>query len=182
MRKLISLGLLAISFAFAAQSVLAYDVEECEFFKGGTPGLYGLCLAFVNAGNENARDRIRANYVKKRAPEDPATLDEFFDGPQSTCPCWGLEELAAVGEATPYGCDVSEGFRLAAYDTNLITFEADAQGLPEFPSTCFYLNVADFSIRFQDTTPEEHDACWASVEALIAQDFGEVPCVGTDQE
>ena len=58
MRKLVSLSLLASSFIMFSTTPFAGNVEECEFLKDGdyTKGLYGLCIAYYNAGNDNANE------------------------------------------------------------------------------------------------------------------------------
>ena len=82
------------------------SVEEvCEVVKYGTPGLYGLCIAFCEAQdcepNLNADDpwencppgseRVLANYRRKMESGDP-------DMPclQAPCPCWTEDELATL--------------------------------------------------------------------------------------
>ena len=66
MRKLISLGILALLLSMLASPVLA-DLEDCKDLKedGITKGLYGLCIAYWNADNGNSQERILANYNQK---------------------------------------------------------------------------------------------------------------------
>ncbi|MDT8281416.1 MAG: hypothetical protein RQ982_01240 [Gammaproteobacteria bacterium] len=76
----------------------------CNELQGGTPGLYGLCVAYCEAQDldivgdkETPNNKILANYRKKMAVGDP-------DMPciQIPCPCWSDAELAAI--TTPTDC------------------------------------------------------------------------------
>ena len=76
----------------------------CNVLQGGTPGLYGLCVAYCEAQDldivgdkETPNNKILANYRRKMAVDDP-------DMPciQVPCPCWSEAELAAI--TTPTDC------------------------------------------------------------------------------
>jgi len=69
--------------------------------KGGTPGLYGLCVAYCEAqdldivGDKEApSNKILANYRKKMQAGDP-------DMPcvKVPCPCWTEAELAKISQS-----------------------------------------------------------------------------------
>ncbi len=72
MRKVISLGLLALTFSLFSGQLLAGKIEACELIKKDPAykGLYGLCNAYWNA-NENARAQILANFEEKAGPGGP---------------------------------------------------------------------------------------------------------------
>lgn len=70
----------------------------CDTLKTGTPGLYGLCVAYCEAQDldivgdkETPNNKILANYRKKMQAGDP-------DMPclKVPCPCWSDAELAAI--------------------------------------------------------------------------------------
>ena len=169
MRKLVSMGLLAISATLAFSTASAYDVEMCEEFKGGTPGLYGLCIAFVNAPNDNARGSIEKNYAKQRGDTDPGTLEEFFGGGGDTCPCWSYDSLLAETEVLPpLGC-ISEpaaeyalfndGSEVAAGDT---TYVQPGDGLTE----CVRILATGGVFDVQATDAAENAVCLENLEDL----------------
>lgn len=71
----------------------------CDILHGGTPGLYGLCVAYCEAQDldlvENSNPpstKILANYNKKKQAGDP-------DMPcvQKPCPCWTSAQLGNIG-------------------------------------------------------------------------------------
>ncbi|BAU48052.1 hypothetical protein SVA_1490 [Sulfurifustis variabilis] len=73
----------------------------CDVVKGGTPGLYGLCVAYCEAqdldivGDKEApSNKILANYRKKMQAGDP-------DMPcvKVPCPCWTEAELANISQS-----------------------------------------------------------------------------------
>ena len=71
MRKLYRLGMLTILLSLVASPVFAGNEPLCEPLKeGASKGLYGLCIAYHNAGNSNARtpnlDKLAANGVMFR--------------------------------------------------------------------------------------------------------------------
>jgi hypothetical protein len=76
----------------------------CNELQGGTPALYGLCVAYCEAQDldivgdkETPNNKILANYNKKKQSTDP-------DMPciQTPCPCWTQEELDAI--SVPIDC------------------------------------------------------------------------------
>jgi hypothetical protein len=107
------------------------EESVCDVVKGGTPGLYGLCIAFCEAHDcepvrlaDDSLDlsmckkndwRLVEKYVEKMTEGDPPMpcLPEPNEEPQEvTCPCWGEKELAAF-PAMDYSCE--NGFM---YDVN----------------------------------------------------------------
>lgn len=92
----------------------------CDVVKGGTPGLYGLCVAFCEAHDcepvrlaDDSLDlsmckkndwRLVEKYEEKMREGDPPMpcLPEPNKEPQEvTCPCWGEKELAAFPSMDP---------------------------------------------------------------------------------
>ena len=83
----------------------------CDTLQGGTPGLYGLCVAYCEAQDldivgdkETPNNKILANYNKKKLATDP-------DMPciQVPCPCWTQDELDAVTTPTICTTDSTAG-------------------------------------------------------------------------
>jgi hypothetical protein len=169
MRKLISLGLLALLFSVLASPVVA-DVEDCVSLKGtASKGLYGLCVAYWNAGNDNARDRILDNFEKKAGPDVgmPGLKRQ-----KVTCPCWEDEALllnAACNHSLTNSV-TGEGVEVAQFDFGLILFQAN----DFFSETggCIYTNFYDIQFNeFLPTNAEENLTCRAGVNALVAGDL-----------
>jgi hypothetical protein len=114
MRKIISLGLFALMLSIFSGQVLAgnADASACKNLKDRNlddyvPALYGLCVAWHNA-DENARDQILANFMKKAGtslddPGMPGWVDpNKRDEPEvMTCPCWAGVVLEDVDMYTP---------------------------------------------------------------------------------
>jgi hypothetical protein len=110
------LGLLFVSFSTFGLTAMAETpngqtpAEEsvCDVLQSGTPGLYGLCIAYCEAQDlnhyhfddlENSKKyaphrRILENYRKKMQPGD-------MDMPclATPCPCWDEDELLNVNQS-----------------------------------------------------------------------------------
>jgi hypothetical protein len=94
MCKLYRLGMLTILLSLVASPVFAGNEPLCDPLKdGASKGLYGLCIAYHNAGNTNARQRISDNYDKKAGPGDPPMPGT--ERKKLTCPC--LDAISVVG-------------------------------------------------------------------------------------
>lgn len=83
----------------------------CNELQGGTPALYGLCVAYCEAQDldiigdkETPNNKILANYNRKKQSTDP-------DMPciQDPCPCWTQEELDAITVPTKCSTDDNAG-------------------------------------------------------------------------
>lgn len=81
----------------------------CDVLRGGTPALYGLCVAYCEAQDldlvgdkETPNNKILANYRKKMQAGDP-------DMPclKVPCPCWTDAELASITNNAGAGDSVS---------------------------------------------------------------------------
>jgi hypothetical protein len=161
MRTLVSLGLLALSLGSFTNIAFAGNVEDCEVLKNSTTkALYGLCIAWHNAGNDNARDQILDNYNKKAGPDDPpmpGTEDEVL------CPCWGDAELldAACNRDLTFSDSAS-----AVFDDGLVQFF-------NFGSECVYSNFNSGALMNFSTDSEQSLTCGAELLALVSGDFQE---------
>jgi len=92
----------------------------CDELLGGTPGLYGLCVAYCEAQDLNEVDfndpasllkavpnrKILENYRKKIQPGDP---DMPCVQPPPSCPCWTEEMIARTNDPNTSGqCIVND--------------------------------------------------------------------------
>ena len=96
MRKLISLGLLALLLSVLASPVFA-DLQDCEDERNNnnlSRGLYGLCVAYWTVENDNARYRILENF-RRKAGDTPMPGTEPKKPEEVTCPC--LDAISVVG-------------------------------------------------------------------------------------
>ncbi len=167
MRKLISSGVLAVLLSMLANTVFAGNVEECEALKdGASPGLYGLCIAYHNAGSARAQERILNNYNKKAGPGDPP-----MPGTGGVpCPCFTSDDLINAG--VPFACAISTsgtGLDLALYEGGVFQFGTDDLG-------CFNWNLFTGDFVDLNTTPEENQACRDIILEAIANDSGFPTC------
>jgi hypothetical protein len=180
MRKIISLGLLALSLGVFSSSLLAGNEDACDVLKDATPGLYGLCIAYVNAGNDNARDRILGNYDKKKRPGDPDLIDDVLnDEPDVVCPCWASVDFVvdATDGLTPQSCtfdETGDSYDLT-YHLSTPDFVALSAGYligdPYEGNTGCVINESG-SQYSQETSAAEDEACRMVLEALMEVDFG----------
>ena len=104
MRHLLTLSMLLIPW-----TVLAGPTSQgiCGDLKGGTPGLFGLCVAFCEAqdlgdapDSKQSAFSLLAAYDSKRQPGDPEMpcLDSGASTtkpqpPAANCPCWTADDL-----------------------------------------------------------------------------------------
>ena len=109
----IAVGLLVInpSIAQTPDGETPANESVCDVLQGGTPGLYGLCIAFCEAQDHAAltdpiteeelaalasavpSGRILNNYNKKKLDGDP---DMPCISVVEPCPCWTSDELSAA--------------------------------------------------------------------------------------
>jgi hypothetical protein len=166
MRKLIKLGILAILLSLVASPVIAGNVTDCEVLKADNVSkvLYGLCIAFWNAENANARQRILDNYNKKATGDD----DPAMPGGQA-CPCWTDTNIAdVIINGTPVLCSVNEsdaGLEFAWYDGFTIQFYV-------MDSFCAHADPFDSTRPTFGITPEEEQACRDDLDFLVDESFG----------
>lgn len=136
----------------------------CDVVQGGTPGLYGLCVAYCEAQDldlvgdkETPNNKILANYRKKMRTGDP-------DMPciQVPCPCWTADQLANVGTTVTPTCNVTTSNAVVglAQPGILQRAVADvANPLCRFTDTT---TVPRTSLRFV-ITPAEAKSCYDQI-------------------
>lgn len=138
----------------------------CDVVQGGTPGLYGLCVAYCEAQDldligdkETPNNKILANYRKKMRTGDP-------DMPciQVPCPCWTADQLANVGATATPTCTVG---------TTVAQVRVLSSGISQQATADLNANICRFvdttttprtSLRFT-ISPVEAKSCYDQVVA-----------------
>jgi hypothetical protein len=176
MRKLISLGILALLLSMLASPVLA-DLDDCEDLKedGITKGLYGLCIAYWNADNGRSQERILINYNKKKGPDDPPLLPDLKE--PVFCPCWTVDSLIALtNDLSTDFCDTGELSDLvfASYaGTTVQVFAGDIFFTPMESTSC---SIVINALGVENSTgPLQDVECRTELQAVISVDFGSCP-------
>lgn len=142
----------------------------CNVLQGGTPGLYGLCVAYCEAQDLDSFDKqppntkILANYRKKMQAGDP-------DMPcvKVPCPCWSADEMASItGDGSASACLGSTN-KLQIIDNAPKTHFAEANANAG-QERCRYidLNSAPAILRNFTITPEQAQSCLADVQNACA--------------
>jgi len=142
----------------------------CDVLKGGTPGLYGLCVAYCEAQDLDSFDKdppntkILTNYRNKMQAGDP-------DMPcvKVPCPCWTSAELGSItADNTAAACPTATG-KLQIIDNSPATHFADAN-VNAGQERCRYidLNLSPAVIRSFTITPEEAQSCYADIQQACA--------------
>ncbi len=160
MRNIVSAFVCVLILCLISGPVYAGADAVCEPLKGdkNSKGLYGLCVAYYNAGNDNARARIRENYIRKSGGDDvPGLKPEPDPNPEAECPCWGEVELleASCNHSLTFSADDR-----AVFDNNFINFF-------NFPTSCAYSNSYTGAVIGLPTSLEESLTCQAGIDALI---------------
>lgn len=143
----------------------------CNPLQGGTPGLYGLCVAYCEAQDLDSfdkdppNDKILANYRKKMQAGDP-------DMPcvKVPCPCWSEAELGSItADVTAAACPQSTD-KIQIIDNVPKTKFAEADNNVG-RERCRYidLNAVPPVIRNFQITPAEAQSCYAQVSAACDQ-------------
>lgn len=188
MRKLIVLGLFALSLGIIGSSALAGQVEVCEAIKHDPAykGLYGLCNAYWSETDPDARQDI-LDAFNSRAGEDGPTMPGLDEPAPASCPCWDFD--AVVQEIACAGLPLSEwesddtpsqqGQDYARFANSSVSVELYAgysiwepgiifgpeDGVPE----CAYFGLTSLTIMATGIDDGTDDACRLDVLDLIAQ-------------
>ncbi|MBC8210748.1 MAG: hypothetical protein H8E21_06740 [Gammaproteobacteria bacterium] len=151
MQKLLSsllatllVGLLSVTspaYAVTPDGVTPPNEGVCDPLQGGTPGLYGLCVAFCEAQDLSSvavptteeelaalastapAGRILANYNKRKQPTDPAMPCIKVEEP---CPCWSSSEINDINGVMFNGSTADE---LSCVNNGASFFVLESQGL-----------------------------------------------------
>jgi hypothetical protein len=174
MRRLLILCVLLIPWA-ATAGPLSEGI--CGDLQGGTPGLYGLCVAFCEAqdlgsaaDSKQSAFSLLAAYESKRAPDDPPMpcLDSGSSNkpqpPAAECPCWTADELMTV-LPQPELCIASNGVFSASQDFVAVTSTAYLQDPLIGAGSCSLQDGRDqltdvFNFNLADAEVEGCKALW----------------------
>jgi hypothetical protein len=167
MRKLISLGILALFVSVLAGPAVAGNVEICDGLKdSGVKGLYGLCIAYHNTSDGISKQRIGDNFKKKSGNSGIIMPDDSV----GTCPCFTGEEILNAG--SPFDCAISSsgtGLDLALYEGGLFQFGTDDLG-------CFNYDFSAPQTIELPALPDENGACRDLILKAAVRDFGVENC------
>jgi len=178
MRKLISLGVLALLLAVLASPVSA-DADSkviCKELKGASKGLYGLCVAYWNTEDGNARDKIYENFYKRAGPDGEDMPYPDAKKPEVVeCPCWSNEDLLRAACTAEYWDSWFSGdgvnLDLVSYDEEKLVFLADGtiDSSGEIATNCSLLvsGVGYTAIWDSPTDSNQNLECRAGLQVLM---------------
>jgi len=170
---LCTIGLTGSAFAQTPDGTTPANEGVCDVVQGGSPGLYGLCVAYCEAQDLDTEAKappslkILANYRKRMRAGDP-------DMPcvQKPCDCWSSAELESI---------TADGVASCGRYTNpqgyLITISLANNGPKNYASvnddplnpnpTCTFVdtNVEPFISRQFNITPENAKTCISQIVA-----------------
>lgn len=153
----------------------------CDSLKDGTPGLYGLCVAFCEA--QDLGDPAKAEekqsafalltaYERRRAPDDPempCLADQprqLPPPPQAECPCWTVETLRTA-LPQPTGCQSGSDFLAMSQESGSSVSVANLQfPVLQFSRVCQLQDgisgsvESKFIMNLDDTAVEGCQALW----------------------
>lgn len=151
----------------------------CDVLIGGTPGLYGLCVAYCEAQDcdfeaaisnqcKPPRQPVLNNYNKRRRVGDPEMPCVQVE---TECPCWTSAELAIVDAPDPNACLNTPNFAFIADATSAtdqavasISLGPGSDGSPQFSCTYISFDGTTLINRTLMPTMEEGEACRAQLE------------------
>jgi hypothetical protein len=174
MRK-ISLFLLLVSlFVFFSSSLSAAPATKgiCEGAglkaKGVTNGLFGLCVAYCEAGANS--ERVLENYNLKKKDSDPAMPCLTDTEPTLSCECWNTLTASQIGEGmSPSSCALDPAEDALYYEDGL----GGVEYLTVSSGACFHYNslTGDFS-SVQNLEPDHETVCRGEILLdLAVRDF-----------
>jgi len=144
----------------------------CDTLHGGTPGLYGLCIAYCEAQdldtyNKNPPNtKILENYRRKMQAGDP-------DMPciQAPCPCWSDADMTSItADGIAVCSDRGAPDEVLEIIDNTPESKTAVSEIVPGRERCIFtdLNVTPVTVRHFWITPEESAICHASVTSACA--------------
>ena len=159
MRKIVTLGLLALVLGLVSSSLFAGNVDACEAIKG-EKSLYGLCNAWHNADNENAKRKILDSFNRRAAalagPGGRAIEMPGMSGSGFSCPCWAGVELDEF--SVPMWCYVADFTQVQFGFSPPQIFSADG-------NTCYYGDGSGPDL------PDENGICVTELMDIVDEYF-----------
>jgi hypothetical protein len=177
MRKIVSLGLLALSLGYFTIPAVAGVASDCERIKDdNNRALYGLCIAYWNTTNAVAREKILGNFEKKDSESiGMPGLDEPNTTGFTECSCWlQVDHVQAILDDPDTTYDMgfcndpftdSEAVFFNSFD---IQFIADADG-------CEFIHNPDGVAKSYGSLEAEL-TCRAQIHMLIEHFEAEADC------
>ena len=157
-------GIASTSIASTPDGETPANEGVCDVLHGGTPGLYGLCVAYCEAQDLDVvgdkpipNSRILANYRKKMKAGDP-------DMPclQAPCPCWDAADLAEITATGSAICNIGN-------NTALIMSQSTSGSIDKSRPSCRYLNRITGTQRLNADFPsDEAQMCYDMVVSACA--------------
>ncbi|MGI9330887.1 MAG: hypothetical protein ACR2QB_09255, partial [Gammaproteobacteria bacterium] len=143
--------------------------DVCDGLIGGTPGLYGLCVAYCEAQDLNEFDKrppsekILANYEKKMKEGDP---DMPCVKTETACKCWTPAELDRFGSLGSASCSIQSGFFTSISDSGIDGYlNAAVYAVEDDVVACEYADTTGDSpdVRFYEVDAEAASECEAQI-------------------
>ena len=150
--------------------------DVCSPLKapGVTKGLFGLCVAYCEAGASS--EQVLINYNKKKKESDPEMpcLDE--QEPTLDCACWNTLTADEIGvDFSPSSCSLDPSL-----DSLFYADEAGQEFIIVGPGGCAHFNtLTGANTENYLLTPEQELECRDEVLDLAERDFatGEFDCL-----
>ncbi len=175
--------------AVAADEITPANEAICDELMGGTPGLYGLCVAFCEAQDCEAtfyraggevtfrpnckpsNPKLLVNYNRLRNSDDPEM--PCINVVDNECPCWTQDELTAIADGGLNRCgETVDGYALSAYGPRRLRAGA-AISFDESEELnggeCYYrVMTPQYVVRNLQVTFTEAENCALSIQAECA--------------
>lgn len=147
---------------FAADELTPANEGICDPLQGGTPGLYGLCVAYCEAqdldsvnGDRKPNVKILENYNKKMQPGDPE-----MPCVQTPCPCFESADLAMASAACTR---TSSAIEIRELSPVLNVSAADTVN-----NSCLRIDLNNMIIKSFTVTATEAQSCYSQIEQACA--------------
>lgn len=161
--------------------------EVCQDLKGGTRGLYGLCVAYCEAksrgtddtvsgrsGRRLSTERLLENYNRRMAMGDPAMPCLDLEEPAAVSPCPCLTE-AEASDTQWDSCVVEDG------QTRVSGIQGELLSIDTVSATCeltgLYFGADD---RYSVLDEQQTSACNNMIE--MATEFDGISCENAGEE
>jgi hypothetical protein len=179
MRKLISLGILALLLSMLASPVSAGDKGICMELKDDSKGLYGLCVAYQNTEDGSAKEKIMGNFTRRARNGETMPIVVDPKKPEIVaCPCWNNEDLLRATCTATYDdhwfSDDGINADVVFYNGYTIQFDADHVIDPagDTVTTCSLNVLGDGYVASHNfTSPAENFECRAGLRVLVNEDL-----------
>ena len=149
-------------FVSAGDALTPANEGVCDSLQGGTPGLYGLCVAYCEAqdldsvnNDKKPNVKILENYNKKKQAGDP-------DMPcvQTPCPCFDSTDLAMGSAACTRTTSAIEIREMSP----VLNVAAANTG----NNSCLHINLNTMIIKSFTVTADEAQSCYSQIEQACA--------------